>query len=100
MMGLNEDFEATRNQVLLMEPLPSIAKAYSMFSDIEKQRSIQNVMNESLNNFVMQVKTGFGNMRRGAHIDKSLLKCDFYGKKGHVKSGCFKIKGLLEIRVY
>ncbi|GAA0143794.1 hypothetical protein LIER_04395 [Lithospermum erythrorhizon] len=30
LMGVGDDFEATRDQVLLMDPLPSVVKAYSM----------------------------------------------------------------------
>ncbi|GAA0150085.1 hypothetical protein LIER_09105 [Lithospermum erythrorhizon] len=36
LMGLNDEFESTRNQILLYDPLPNLAKAYGMIANIEK----------------------------------------------------------------
>nr|TKR71392.1 hypothetical protein D5086_0000301660 [Populus alba] len=38
LMGLNDSYSATREQILLMNPLPSIRQAYSSVSQEEKQR--------------------------------------------------------------
>ncbi|XP_031260066.1 uncharacterized protein LOC116118244 [Pistacia vera] len=38
LMGLNENFDHIRNQILVMDPLPSVNKAYSMVLRVEKQR--------------------------------------------------------------
>ncbi|KAL0441230.1 UNVERIFIED_CONTAM: hypothetical protein Sradi_0061900 [Sesamum radiatum] len=40
LMGLHESFDHVRNQILLMEPLPSVNKAYSMVLRVEKQREV------------------------------------------------------------
>ncbi|KAL0374379.1 UNVERIFIED_CONTAM: Retrovirus-related Pol polyprotein from transposon RE2 [Sesamum radiatum] len=40
LMGLNDAYDHVRNQILLMEPLPSIGKAYSMTLRVEKQREV------------------------------------------------------------
>ncbi|GAA0186936.1 hypothetical protein LIER_34224 [Lithospermum erythrorhizon] len=64
LMGLNEEYEAIRNQVLLKEPLP---------------RNTYNFGNKS--------GVRFGRMERAN------LKCGFCGKQGHVKSGCFRLIG-------
>ncbi|XP_019053968.1 PREDICTED: uncharacterized protein LOC104601120 isoform X1 [Nelumbo nucifera] len=37
LMGLSDDFDHVRNQILMMEPLPSVNKAYSMILRVEKQ---------------------------------------------------------------
>ncbi|KAL0370630.1 UNVERIFIED_CONTAM: Retrovirus-related Pol polyprotein from transposon RE1 [Sesamum angustifolium] len=37
LMGLHESFDHVRNHILLMEPLPSVNKAYSMVLRVEKQ---------------------------------------------------------------
>ncbi|KAK6144765.1 hypothetical protein DH2020_021585 [Rehmannia glutinosa] len=41
LMGLNESHEHVRSQILIMDPLPKINKAYSMLLTIEKQRNAQ-----------------------------------------------------------
>ncbi|KAK4383544.1 Retrovirus-related Pol polyprotein from transposon RE1 [Sesamum angolense] len=38
LMGLDESFEGIRNQVLIMEPLPSVPKAYAIVLQVERQR--------------------------------------------------------------
>ncbi|PWA71475.1 hypothetical protein CTI12_AA280540 [Artemisia annua] len=38
LMRLNDDFEAVRNQVLSMDPLPNINKAYYIVQQVEKQK--------------------------------------------------------------
>lgn len=40
-MGLNESYDAIRSQILVMDTLPSLNKAYSMVLRVEKQRSVQ-----------------------------------------------------------
>jgi hypothetical protein len=40
LMGLNESFAAIRGQILLMEPLPSVNKVFSMITQEEKQQEI------------------------------------------------------------
>ena len=40
LMGLNESYSAIRGQILLMNPLPDVAKAYSSIVQEEKQRSL------------------------------------------------------------
>ena len=36
LMGLNEVFDHSKDQILLMDPLPSVNKAYSMILKVEK----------------------------------------------------------------
>ena len=38
LMGLNESYNAIRGQILLINPLPSVRKAYSLITQEEKQR--------------------------------------------------------------
>lgn len=42
LMGLNKCYDAVRSQILVLNPLPTVSKAYSMVLGIEKQRVIQN----------------------------------------------------------
>ncbi|KAL4562850.1 hypothetical protein LXL04_026881 [Taraxacum kok-saghyz] len=41
LMGLNDTYESLRNQVLVLDPLPSVHKAYSMALSVEKQKGVQ-----------------------------------------------------------
>ncbi|KAK4484969.1 hypothetical protein RD792_007575 [Penstemon davidsonii] len=41
LMGLQESLSHTRSQLLLMDPLPSVPKAYSLVTQEETQRSLQ-----------------------------------------------------------
>ena len=38
LMGLNDSFSAIRSQILLMDPLPAVNKAYSLVLQEENQR--------------------------------------------------------------
>lgn len=40
LMGLNESYDPIRSQILVLDPLPTVNKAYSMTLRIEKQRAI------------------------------------------------------------
>ena len=40
LMGLNESYSAVRGQILLMNPLPSLRRAYALVSQEEKQREL------------------------------------------------------------
>lgn len=37
--GLNDNYSALRNQILLMEPLPTMNKAFALVLQIEQQKS-------------------------------------------------------------
>nr|GEU95505.1 histone-lysine N-methyltransferase family member SUVH9-like [Tanacetum cinerariifolium] len=40
LMRLNDDFELVRNQILSMDPLPNLNKAYYIFQQVEKQKQV------------------------------------------------------------
>ena len=40
LMGLNETYEQSHSQILMVEPTPTISKAYAMLVERESQRSI------------------------------------------------------------
>ena len=48
-MGLNEDYDYLKDQILLMDPLPSLSKVYSMILKVEKQRAAHVMNTESSN---------------------------------------------------
>ncbi|PWA64832.1 hypothetical protein CTI12_AA340690 [Artemisia annua] len=40
LMKLNDEFESVRNQILSMDPLPNLNKAYYIFQQVEKQKQV------------------------------------------------------------
>ncbi|KAL0348034.1 UNVERIFIED_CONTAM: hypothetical protein Sangu_1031200 [Sesamum angustifolium] len=46
LMGLNDTYDHIRSQILVMEPLPSVNKAYSMVQRVEKQRKLNLLTSE------------------------------------------------------
>ena len=42
LMGLNDSFSQVQSQVLLMDPIPSLSKVYSLLIQEETQRSVPN----------------------------------------------------------
>lgn len=122
LMGLNDTFDHIRNQILVMDPLPSINKAYSIVLRVEKQREVHIIFPETNNNTAMLVKTteymrdsggriGYyrgsgrgrfnrgnynsarGNTRRFGVTEKENSHCDHCNMNGHTRDVCFKLNG-------
>lgn len=49
LMGLNQSFDSIRSQILVLDPLPSVNKAYSMVLRVEKQRIMQTDLAAQIN---------------------------------------------------
>ncbi|KAK4406483.1 hypothetical protein Sango_0654800 [Sesamum angolense] len=58
LLGLSDAYDHVSNQVLLMDPLPTAAKAYSMFLRVEKQREIQSGISGLDGEGVMATQSG------------------------------------------
>ena len=41
LMGLHESFDKEKSQLLMMDPLPDLEKAFSMIFAVEQQRNVQ-----------------------------------------------------------
>ncbi|KAL0445391.1 UNVERIFIED_CONTAM: hypothetical protein Slati_2261800 [Sesamum latifolium] len=61
LMGLDESFESTRNQILIMETLPNVSKAYAIVLQVEIQREVNSAYGNSSQNMAMQTKVFQGN---------------------------------------
>ncbi|KAL2242644.1 UNVERIFIED_CONTAM: hypothetical protein Sindi_0382400 [Sesamum indicum] len=103
LMGLHDNLDHVRSQILLMEPLPSVNKAYSMVLRVEKQREINTENAASVQNLAMQVKENRRNtpfvlrniQRKKTLTEKQNMICQECGKTGHPKSTSFEIYGIL-----
>ncbi|KAL0287825.1 UNVERIFIED_CONTAM: Retrovirus-related Pol polyprotein from transposon RE1 [Sesamum angustifolium] len=102
LMGLNEHYDNIRSQILVLDPLPNVNKAYSMVLRVERQRQVNLEYAETGENVAMQVRTfdNRGNsgpknyMRRKGPTDKKHLICTHFNKSGHNKDTCFRIHGV------
>ncbi|CAA0841724.1 Unknown protein, partial [Striga hermonthica] len=119
LMGLNEVFEPVKNQILLMDPLPTVNKAYSMILKVEKQRPVS--ISDPLESSAVMVNRNYtrGGMRTSGYgrgnenkgfsgqgynsagrgrgnqrltkEERAKLYCTHCGYNGHDKQGCFKL---------
>ncbi|XP_016677333.2 uncharacterized protein [Gossypium hirsutum] len=87
LMGLNETYAAVRSQILLMQPLPSVNRAYSMIVQEEAQQSLSSVLPHASEPIAL-LSTASGNRK------KFNGTCDFCKVKGHKKESCYRLIGL------
>ena len=98
LMGLNTNYDQTRGQILAMDPLPSVSRAYYILQQLEKQHQVTegtHVRNDA-EAFVVtksSVKLGNNSTRKDHKKNKSDRFCDHYKVKGHTMENCFKIHG-------
>ncbi|GJR33311.1 cysteine-rich receptor-like protein kinase 8 [Tanacetum coccineum] len=119
LMGLDECYSNIRGQILLMQPLPTAAKAYTIVRQEEKQRegiapksttsiilnnysnrnnasnnhnhSRFNVSNTPNSRFTQQ-RPAQTNFERRSSFRKGVY-CGNYGKEGHLQEECYNIVG-------
>ncbi|KAL0433732.1 UNVERIFIED_CONTAM: hypothetical protein Slati_2707500 [Sesamum latifolium] len=100
--GLNESYDNIYNQILVLEPLPHVNKAFFPVLRVERQRqvnmgSIDSGDNSALLGRGYEYRGSSGpknNMRRKGPIDKRNIICENYNKPGHGKDTCFKLHGV------
>nr|XP_016458956.1 PREDICTED: uncharacterized protein LOC107782579 [Nicotiana tabacum] len=96
LMGLNDTYSQAQSQIMMMSPMPSIKKAYSLLMDVESQRNLANFSQmmqvaEVADNTALHSNknptTGNGHFR----AQKKIVVCDFCNYKGHIKENYFKL---------
>ncbi|KAL0337579.1 UNVERIFIED_CONTAM: hypothetical protein Scaly_2033000 [Sesamum calycinum] len=90
LMGLNDEYDGVRSQILVSEPLPSINKAYQMILRVERQHEVHINLNGprdgaalyagNSNRFKVDQSRGQPYKKRGL-IDKRVLRCDNCGRR-------------------
>jgi hypothetical protein len=102
--GLNDTYDMVRSQILLMEPLPSINKVFSMVIQHERQfASSQSVLEldegKALVNASDERRSHGGGRGRGSYGSygnnnkKSNRYCTFCGKDNHIVDNCYRKHG-------
>lgn len=98
LMGLSDSFDSTRDQILLLDPVPSVAKGYSMVLRVEKQRESHLQFGDGIEQSTHYVKSGLGNGSRSSTAPLKPIKDGdkFYTycrESNHTKENCFKLIG-------
>ncbi|KAL0435055.1 UNVERIFIED_CONTAM: Retrovirus-related Pol polyprotein from transposon RE2 [Sesamum radiatum] len=103
-MGIYESFDKEKSQVLMMDPLPDIEKAYSMILAVEHQRLMHVSFADTTNHAAYQLNLR-DNRRVGADkfeqrrkpaVDRRRMMCTNCHKTGHLKETCFLLHGVPE----
>lgn len=100
LMGLNDSFTATRGQILMVEPKPSISKVFNLVSQEKRQRSMKNDQSNSAVVFQAShmrspkepVVAAYVN---GYNKSKNIPICSYCGLAGHTVNRCYKLHGYL-----
>ena len=104
LIRLNDSFDHIQNQIMLMDPLPSVNKAYSMVLRVEKQRWLQMSFIDNTGNSAIFVgsqnfkKDGAsrGNFKKKDPMKKSDRHCDYCNTNGYVRYICLKLQCYLD----
>ncbi|KAH6802741.1 Ribosomal protein L7Ae/L30e/S12e/Gadd45 family protein [Perilla frutescens var. frutescens] len=102
LMGLNECFEAIRQQILILNPLPTLSQAYAMVLQVEEQMTVSLQFVENVEQSTLYSHNQKGPYKgdkfkkRLTKEEKAKLKCDHCGGSGHLKADCFDLHGIHE----
>ena len=97
LMGLNDSFSQVRSQVLLMDPIPSLSKVYSLLIQEETQRSVPSTSFAKVDSTALAAK--LSNEHLGSFLGGAVGKgkerptCTHCGKTSHTMDKCYKKHG-------
>ena len=99
LLGVNDSFSHVRTQVLLMDPIPSLSKVYSLLIQEETQRSIPNASVDKVDSTVLAAKMSIDHVTHGSNLvnfggkGKARPIYTHCGKTGHIVDKCYKLHG-------
>ncbi|KAK9734027.1 hypothetical protein RND81_04G109800 [Saponaria officinalis] len=99
LMGLSSSFDSVKTNVLTMEPLPPLNKAFALLQKIERQKQISDaveVLAEANAFSCAQTseaqQSGLKKQKTTVTGDVSVKTCNYCHHIGHTKDECFKLK--------
>ena len=95
LMGLNDSYSQINGQLLLMEPLPSTNKVYSLLIQEERHRNVGN-SNGHIESTTLAVKgSNFNSVFSGGKNSKGKDRpiCSHCGRLSDTMEKCFKLHG-------
>ncbi|XP_049344310.1 uncharacterized protein LOC125808697 [Solanum verrucosum] len=97
LMGLNEMYTVVRGSILMMSTLPSMAQAFAILSQEERQREVRphnhTILESTSLNASVSSNVAAGSKGNSRTSNKSNLFCDFCKRTGHIKDRCYKLHG-------
>jgi hypothetical protein len=96
-MGLNESFSQVRGQILLMDPLPSINKVFSLVIQEERQREVALSYSLPVEHIALISKIDINSQGKPykpqSTSRRERLTYTHCGLLGHVVDKCYKLHG-------
>ncbi|KAL4606924.1 hypothetical protein ACB092_09G138500 [Castanea dentata] len=97
--GIWDEFTAYRkctcgHQILLMDPIPSLSKVFSLLLQDEKQRKVG--AGKKFQVDTAAVLVALGNRKNAKNFNKNKAgrpQCTHFGAMGHVVDKCYKLHG-------
>ncbi|KAG6729697.1 hypothetical protein I3842_01G043000 [Carya illinoinensis] len=86
LMGLNDSFDSIRGQIILMTPMPSLDRIFSLFLQEKRQREACALL---LPHHETSVLAAF--QSQGRKREKVDVTCYHCGKSGHTKDKCYRL---------
>ncbi|KAK7310743.1 hypothetical protein RJT34_08445 [Clitoria ternatea] len=87
--GLNDDYTSIRSQILIIEPLPTLNRTFSMTLQHERQNGLGVTSNDDA-----MFSVSATDARRSFGRGKGKLKiCTYCGREGHTVDVCYKKHG-------
>ncbi|KAL0385944.1 UNVERIFIED_CONTAM: hypothetical protein Sradi_2988700 [Sesamum radiatum] len=96
LMGLHDSYNGEQSQILLIDPLPNIHKAFAMILSVENERSMHTASSNEVAYHLAFKDNKRDQQRRKPFMNKRGLVCDNCHKPGHSRDSCFKLYGVLE----
>ncbi|KAK2966571.1 hypothetical protein RJ640_009343 [Escallonia rubra] len=94
LMGLDEAYTTVRSQILSIDPLPNIGRAYAIAAQEEKQRSIAASRTPTIEAAALLTKRSDSQMKgNGSGRRNQFPPCPHCGKTNHSQEYCFKVIG-------
>ena len=96
--GLNEQYSGVRSQLMLMPPLPSLSKVFSLV--IQQERQFNSIFGAANPGVIASVTQGIGRSQAPRSGSGGKLKgpkklCSHCGKSGHTIDTCYRKHGFL-----
>ncbi|KAK9065740.1 hypothetical protein SSX86_015141 [Deinandra increscens subsp. villosa] len=93
LMGLNPAYDVVRGNILMMDPLPSLSKAYSLLIQHEKQKEVHVTSQLNSDAIAMNAYNQMRNSQSNVPNNKKTVICNHCKKPGHIAAKCYRIIG-------
>lgn len=99
LMGLNDKYENVRGNIMGMDPLPTVNKAFHLVQQVEKQKEVTSgggkggMDGSDISAFQARRYEQKEFQKRDYKKEKMSKKCEHCGFRGHLKAECFKLNG-------